>query len=312
MHTDDKHEQSRKELVSESVALGGEAPIVDPAPVQESLPGTETTPVEGEQPIPAPEAPNYDYLEVEDPSSKYVKVKVDGEELDVPLSEALDGYQRQADYTRSKQALAEERKQAEEAQQVYQAMQANPGLTMQVLASRAGVSVEEYLGMTPAQQQAAAEPEVPEFTDPLEREVWETRQQLQAMQQQFQDQQADQHLRGVVNGLKGQYGINDDEAREVVRQTASMKLGIDAIPMVYRAMAFDKLNVQQQAATDVSAQQAAAEAQRQAAAAAAQSTVAPGQVSANGVTQAAPSHQPKSVREAIEMAFDEQEANARR
>lgn len=39
------------------------------------------------------------------------KVKVDGEELEVPLNELLNGYMRQADYTRKTQALAQERKQ---------------------------------------------------------------------------------------------------------------------------------------------------------------------------------------------------------
>lgn len=39
-----------------------------------------------------------------------VKVKVNGEEIEVPLEEALKGYSREQDYTRSKMALAEERK----------------------------------------------------------------------------------------------------------------------------------------------------------------------------------------------------------
>lgn len=38
------------------------------------------------------------------------KVKVDGEELDVPLDELLKGYSRKQDYTRKTQAVAEERK----------------------------------------------------------------------------------------------------------------------------------------------------------------------------------------------------------
>lgn len=54
--------------------------------------------------------------EVEDASdSETYTVKVDGETVEVTLKEALAGYQRQADYTRKMQALAEERKQFEEA-----------------------------------------------------------------------------------------------------------------------------------------------------------------------------------------------------
>ncbi len=41
------------------------------------------------------------------------RVKVDGEEVDVPLDELLKGYSRTADYTRKTQAIAEARKQAE-------------------------------------------------------------------------------------------------------------------------------------------------------------------------------------------------------
>lgn len=40
------------------------------------------------------------------------RVKVDGEEVDVPLDELLKGYSRTADYTRKTQAIAEARKQA--------------------------------------------------------------------------------------------------------------------------------------------------------------------------------------------------------
>mgnify|MGYP003660765602 CR=1 FL=1 len=46
-------------------------------------------------------APSYDYINPDDFGDKYVKVKVDGAELDVPIKEALSGYQRQADYTRN-------------------------------------------------------------------------------------------------------------------------------------------------------------------------------------------------------------------
>ena len=41
------------------------------------------------------------------------RVKVDGEEVDVPLDELLKGYSRTADYTRKTQAIAEARKQAD-------------------------------------------------------------------------------------------------------------------------------------------------------------------------------------------------------
>ena len=42
------------------------------------------------------------------------RVRVDGEEVDVPLDELLKGYSRTADYTRKTQAIAEARKQAQQ------------------------------------------------------------------------------------------------------------------------------------------------------------------------------------------------------
>lgn len=53
----------------------------------------------------ADEAPN---------ASQTFRVKVDGEEVEVPLDELLKGYSRTADYTRKTQAIAEARKAAEQ------------------------------------------------------------------------------------------------------------------------------------------------------------------------------------------------------
>ena len=57
-----------------------------------------------------PEQDIFDYTEVGD---KFVKLQVDGQEVVVPVKEALAGYQRQADYTRKTQELSEQRKQME-------------------------------------------------------------------------------------------------------------------------------------------------------------------------------------------------------
>lgn len=47
------------------------------------------------------------------PQAKTFKVKIDGEEVEVPEDELIKGYSRTQDYTRKTQALAEQRKQAE-------------------------------------------------------------------------------------------------------------------------------------------------------------------------------------------------------
>ena len=51
-------------------------------------------------------------------------VRVNGEDVDVTLDEALKGYQRESDYTRKTQQLAEQRKQLEAEQSEFQAVQA--------------------------------------------------------------------------------------------------------------------------------------------------------------------------------------------
>lgn len=67
---------------------------------------------EGEE---APEEAVEEEEEEEENNEPKYRVKIDGEELEVPLSELLSGYQRQADYTRKTQKIAEEKRKLQEA-----------------------------------------------------------------------------------------------------------------------------------------------------------------------------------------------------
>jgi hypothetical protein len=51
--------------------------------------------------------------EQESSEDKYYPIKLDGEDMEITLDEALQGYQRQSDYTKKTQVLANERKQVE-------------------------------------------------------------------------------------------------------------------------------------------------------------------------------------------------------
>ncbi len=281
---------------NEAPVEGGPAPSgqAEPSPDQQSE--APQTPAEPE------------YLDIDDSiANRHVKVKVDGEEISVPLSEALQGYQRQAAFTRHSQQLAEQRREAEDALRLHQAMQQNPGLTIQVLASRAGMTVEQYLNLTPQQQAAAQAEQEPEYDDPLEREIAVERQARLALEKRIAQREADDQLGRAVHGLQQQYGLNDEQVRAVVGQTMNMGLGIDHLPMVYQAMAFQ---AQQAAQQESVAQQAAAEAQRQAAAAQAAAVVGNGTgVNGGSPTPANPSY--SSYREAIEAAYDEVESRRR-
>lgn len=285
---------------------------VEASPVVDGQAPATDTPIEGVATEAPPAEPEYDFLELDDTiAGKYVKVKVDGEEIPVPLNEALQGYQRQADYSRKTQEAARLREEAQQALRLQQAMQQSPGLTVQVLAQQAGVSVEEFLGMTPAQQQAAIETsDEDQYADPLERALAEERNARIALEQRIEQREADEYLQRSVEGLKQTYGIGDDEVRAVVGRALQMQVGPEAFPMIYQAMAYEKLQAGNQAQQEAAAKAQAEEAARQAAAARASQTIGTGTgatnttpiPSANGIT---------SPRDAVLAAFDFLESNQR-
>lgn len=258
--------------------------------------------------VPAePAEPEYDYLEIDDTlANKYVRAKVGDEEIPVPLNEALQGYQRQADYTRKTQEAAAIRREAEEALRLQQALRTSPGLTVQVLAQQAGVTVEEFLGMTPSQQRAAVEDAEPEYEDPLERQLAEERQARLAIEKRLDAKEADEYLRGQIGRLKQTYQIDDDEVRAVVGQALEMGVGPEAFPMIYQSMAYQKLQAQQEAQKTVAQQREQEDAKRRAAAAAASQVVTSG-TGATNVTPISSANGITSPRDAVLAAFDQLE-----
>ena len=196
-------------------------------------------------------APSYDYINVDELGDKYVKVKVDGSELDVPVKEALSGYQRQADYTRKTQELATQRESLQFAQTIATALEQDPTGTLDLLSRHYG-----------AGQPANQPPAVPEFADPLERQVWELNQKIQS----FEQVQAQAQLEKEVNRLGNQY--QDFNAPEVITQ--ALRMGTDDLEAVYKQMSYDRLvrevEVMRQAQGNMTAQeQAIVDAKRNAA-----------------------------------------------
>ena len=78
------------------------------APIAEAIGQAEVSTEIGEAPVVA-----QDYFTWDEYADRPVKLNIAGEEIDVPLKEALAGYQRQADYTRKTQELSEQRKQVQ-------------------------------------------------------------------------------------------------------------------------------------------------------------------------------------------------------
>jgi type II secretory pathway component PulF len=77
-------------------------------------------------------------LPVDEFGEKYVSVQVNGEEVQVPLKEALSGYQRQADYTRKTQELSEQRRQVQFGGALQEALQNDPKGTLELLKQHYG------------------------------------------------------------------------------------------------------------------------------------------------------------------------------
>jgi hypothetical protein len=192
---------------------------------------TEAVGTGGDQP-----AAEYEYVDTSEFADKYVKVKVDGEEVDVPFNEAIQGYQRQADYTRKTQELASQREQLQFAQTLQTALENNPQQTLEVLSRHYGVETAQRM-VADAQSNANTgvtnvAPE-PEFDDPLERRVWEMDQRIQ----QYEQERATDQLQREISRLQSTY--DDFVPQEVVRE--ALRRGTTDLEGTYKQIAFDKL-----------------------------------------------------------------------
>ena len=212
------------DIVSDTI----DAPQVDP--VEDGQVGDV-----GGTPDVADDAP---ILNVEEFSDHHVTVKVDGQDVRVPLSEAVAGYSRQADYTRKTQELAEQRQQLQWASAIAQALENDPKQTINLLQTHYGLSKAE------AQQvanQATAETQEAEWADPVEARVKELDERIR----QFEEDRAYQQLQQEVARLQNTYG-DDFNPQEVVSQ--ALATGSTNLEAVYKQIAYDRLVARVQAA----------------------------------------------------------------
>jgi hypothetical protein len=182
----------------------------------------------GNQTVAETPTESYEYVDTSAFDGKYVKVKVDGEELDVPFNEAIQGYQRQADYTRKTQELSQQREQLQYAQTLQQALESNPQQTLEILSRHYGVA--EAQRMIADAQDAPSEPE---FDDPLEKRIWETEQRIQ----QYEQERANDQLQKEIVRLQNTY--EDFNPQEVVR--AALNAGTTNLEAVHKQIAYDRL-----------------------------------------------------------------------
>ncbi len=248
--------------------------------------------------------PQYDVLDLDDELlQKHVPIKQDGEERYVSLQEMRDGYNANSVATKRFQEAKQIQEQAEQALRLQQAFQSNPGLTVQVLAQQAGVTVEEFLGMTPAQQQQATQDHQAEqeYMDPLEQKVASLEQMLQQQAEREAQREADSRLQAAIGGLQQRYQATDEQVRAVVNQAIQMGVDERAFPMIFESLQY-QMQTQAQAQHTASAE-ADVQARQAAAAAAAAQVTAGSSVPSGGQISAAPTR-PATPREAVEQAMD--------
>jgi hypothetical protein len=152
-------------------------------------------------------------------SPQLVTVKVNGAERQITLEEAVNGYQRQEDYTRKTQEVAQERARLTQAEKIFNALVADPAATIALLQETYGIG-------------ARAEAE-DGFDDPVEAR-------LRPIEQAFAQQQQQAQVAAIhqqVQSLTERYGEFDVNA---VIQHAIRKGGID-VETAYRDLMFDNV-----------------------------------------------------------------------
>jgi archaellum component FlaC len=190
------------------------------------------------------EAPDTPVLSVEEYSDYRVPVKLDGEELQVPLSEAIAGYQRQADYTRKTQELSQQRQQFEFATALEAALQRDPAATIDMLSRHYGLSRQAVTDMVDNGESF-------EDLDPVEARYRELDNRIAS----FEEYQSKQQVEAEVARLQAKY--QDFNVQEVV--TAALRTGSTDLEGTYKQIAFDRMVSRQNAERQVAEQKAQAE-----------------------------------------------------
>lgn len=185
-----------------------------------------------------------------------VPVKVDGEEVLVPIEEVAAGYSRQADYTRKTQELAQQRAELQWANALKGALDNDPQGTLQLLSQHYGI-----VSSAPTQQQ----PDDPFDFDRSWQDEPAVDPRYASLEQRlarFEQEQANQALTSEITRLVGKYG-EDFDPQEVVSN--AVRLGSNDLEAVYKQTAFDRVLTKAQQAAARAAQLEAQRTAKQAA-----------------------------------------------
>ena len=154
----------------------------------------------------------------EEPAGEAYTIKVDGEESQVTLEELQDGYQRQADYTRKTQELADERRRLQQAEAIVSSLENNPAETLNALGEAFGLVAQPPAPMRNTNDDWYDDEE-PQQVDATAMRVSELEQRLAQ-----QDRLARRNnIEKQVNSLKDQYG--DFDSTELFQHALRHKIG---------------------------------------------------------------------------------------
>jgi hypothetical protein len=252
---------------------------------------------------PTYEEPPRSYLDPSEHADAYVRVKVDGQDVEVPLNEALQGYSRTADYTRKTQELATQRQQAEYALTLQRALQARPAETLRLLAAEYGL--DQQPSQSPPPENMWEQPSYDDgdddlYSDPVEQRLSQQQRMIEELSQREAYREADARLRMEIGGIQQRYNLDEATTREIVFTALQNRMGPESFEMIYKNIAFDRA---QAARAQMQAQRSQSDLQREAAKANGSQLVGQGG-SANGAGGPQPgvSAGPLSIQEAFELA----------
>jgi hypothetical protein len=177
------------------------------------------------------------YLDPNEYSDYRVPVKLNGEERDVSFTEAIAGYQRQADYTQKTQELAEQRQALQFAATLQTALENDPAGTLNLLRNHYGISEAQAQEMVDSYD---------EDMDPVDARM----SQLDKRLAQFEEQQSQQQIEKEISRLQAKY--EDFDTNQVVQ--AAIRSGSTDLEATYKQMAFDVIMNQRELQSQAAAQ----------------------------------------------------------
>lgn len=177
-----------------------------------------------------------DFFDLDSYASQKVRIKVDGEDVVVSLSELTNGYSRHADYTRKTQELARQRSELQTVAAIKQALDNDPIGTLKVLSDFYGADTPPGKGTQQAPVSRSADPWDDDFDDdPSPQED----PRIAAYEQRLARIEAKERQQLVEAQLQALSLAHDDFDPEAVLSTA-IRLGIDDLEAAYAVESYGR------------------------------------------------------------------------